>query len=293
MEFNYPIAVWNMKPTFVVDYTMTHIRHFFDIAHRKRTRDKSFQWSQLRITHLLNKNTGLKFVGCANFNCTFLHKSNCKNKNSEAGIMSADNIRLGARRSGRQLPMVVLSGNDNSNDPPDSDDERELIERLQDQYGEYAGKVQASRCESHPFIRSIFMFQLFLGLFGALVTVQPFFIFMSTDGTAMQIALFIIQLLLAGVVAIGAHDARMEEMLFLVRCRGYGEATKLSIYIPVAVVFFAICVMSQLVANMVAARRGDLQIWVHIMLTLTCSLEICVAILMVQRQRNHYILNDM
>lgn len=189
--------------------------------------------------------------------------------------------------------MLVLADGRNVNDTPDSDDERELIERLQEQYGEYAGKVQASRCESHPFIRAIFMFQLFLGLFGALVTLQPFFIYMSTDGTAMQIALFIIQLLLAAVVTVGAHDARMEEMLFLVRCRGYGEATKLSIHTPVAAVFFVICVMSQLVANMIAARKGELQIGVHIALTLACSLEIGAAIVMAQRQRNHYIINDL
>ena len=189
--------------------------------------------------------------------------------------------------------MIVISGNSNSNEAPDSDDERELIERLQDEYGEYAGKVQASRCESHPFIRAIFMFQLFLGLFGALVTVQPVFIYMSTDGTAIQIALFIIQLLLAGVVVIGAHDARMEEMLFLVRCRGYGEATKLSHHIPVSIVFFAICLMSQLIANMVAARKGDLETWVHVVLMLSCAFEIAVAVVMAQRQRNHYIVNDL
>lgn len=204
-------------------------------------------------------------------------------------------MNTSARRgSSLPLPMIVLGDtNGGTKKSVDSEDERELIEGVQEQYGEYCGRINASRCESHPFIRSIFMFQLFLGLFGTLIAVQPAFIYMSADGAAMQIALFIIELLLAAVVSITAHELRMEEMLLLVRCRGYGEATKLSIHTPVSMAFFALCLLAQLLANMVAARKGDLGPWVHVLLALACSIFIFIAVLFAQRQRNHYIVNDL
>jgi hypothetical protein len=175
---------------------------------------------------------------------------------------------------------------------PAPDDET-LVEQLQEQYGESSGLVAASRAESHPFIRGIFMLQLALGLYGAMVAIQPFFIYMSTDGVSMQIAMFVIALLLAAVVLAQAHDARMEEMLFLMRCRGYGQATRLGANIPVAVLLFATCVLSQLVANMFAARTGDLGTGTHVFLSVSCVVEIGGAIVLVQRQRNHYIINDL
>jgi len=198
------------------------------------------------------------------------------------------------RAASRPLPMIVIDSNEQSGATrPDSDDERELIGNVQEQYGEYCGRINASRCESHPFMRSIFMFQLFLGLFGTLVTVQSLFIFMSTDRTAMQIALFIIELLLAAVVAVAAHDVRMEEMLLRVRCSGYAEATRVTAHVPVSMGFFGVCVLAQLLANMVAARTGDLATWVHILLSLVCAGLVFAAMVAAQRHRNHYIVNDL
>jgi len=173
------------------------------------------------------------------------------------------------------------------------DDDEQLIGELTEHYGEMDGRVSAARAESHPLIRGFFMLQLFIGLFGSLAVLSPLFISMSQDGVSMQLALFVIELLLAGVVAMAAHDARLEEMLFLIRAHSYGSAARLGVYIPAAMALFAACLLAQLVANMVAARVGDLSTATHVVLALGSAVTLVTAIVLVQRQRNCYILNDL
>lgn len=167
------------------------------------------------------------------------------------------------------------------------------VDELIEHYNESGNRIPASRCESHPMMRAFFNLQLFIGMFACIAVMQPLFVFMSADPVAMQLTLFIMSILMSGVVAGMAHEARIEEMLFLIRSRSYGASGNLGSGIPIAILTFASCLMMQLVANMVSARVGALSAAVHVMISAITACSLFLAIAAVQRQRNQYIINDL
>lgn len=171
-------------------------------------------------------------------------------------------------------------------------DDTTTIDEILERNKEVDGRVLASHSDAHPLVQSVFMLKVFLGMFGAFILIEPFFITMSQDQLSMQLALFVIQVLVSFVVFLQMHAARIEEVLIRIRSRGYGASQRLENDLPTAAMIFSIVVLTKLVASIVAARMDGLELATTIVLTIVCVMLVVVAVIFVERHKRLYIQLD-
>jgi len=175
----------------------------------------------------------------------------------------------------------------------DLEDRDGVMEQIAQKYNEMSGRLVASSADSHPFIQSLFLLKLAVGMFAFMVIAEPIFVSISLDALTMQLAMFVVQILLAFAVFAQAHSARVEEIYIAIRASGYGASQRPCSWLPAATFLFSGVVLSKLVASIVAARIGELSFDAMIALTIFSVVFLTGVIGCIERYKNFYIINDL
>lgn len=186
--------------------------------------------------------------------------------------------------------------------------DQELFKKAQERR-EYDGRISSSSSSAHPLIYSCMMLRIALMAFIVITLAMPMFVQMYDD--RILLPLFVIQLILAIVVAILYHGARIEEQMLALRAKGIVRGRSLDSALPISAGLFTAAVLIQLMVALGSAAHcecycdnssssdsekeesggGISKVWVWFAALLSIG-SVVVSLLLVKKLVDNSILND-